>query len=71
MSNITHSASAPHAASVHVGSWVVPASACARTDRAATAMWTKQLPIASVAAKAVTANRNKGAAGAPGLWDPV
>jgi hypothetical protein len=34
-------------------------------------MWTKQLPVALDAAVAVKANRNKGAVGAPGFWDPV
>jgi hypothetical protein len=29
-------------------------------------MWSKQVPLA-----AAPANRNKGAMGAPGLWDPV
>ncbi|HWA67267.1 MAG TPA: hypothetical protein VG899_12980 [Mycobacteriales bacterium] len=50
--------SALHAAPVQVASWVSPASTCAlgTTTLAAAAMWSK---------------RNKGAAGAPGFWDPV
>jgi hypothetical protein len=34
-------------------------------------MWSKHLTLAPIAAVAVKANRNKGAVGAPGFWDPV
>ncbi|HEX3899258.1 MAG TPA: hypothetical protein VHW74_08800 [Mycobacteriales bacterium] len=57
MSSNIHSMSAPHAVPVQAASWVSPASTCAvLATSAAAAMWTK---------------RNKGAAGAPGFWDPV
>jgi hypothetical protein len=57
MSNTIHSTSALHAAPVTAAMWVSPASTCAvLATSAAAAMWTK---------------RNKGAAGAPGFWDPV
>ena len=66
-SNFMHTMPAPHALSR-----VVPASAhAACSDHVASAMWSKQLTIAPVTAGAVKANRNKGAVGAPGFWDPV
>jgi hypothetical protein len=72
MKNFTNVTSAPHAVPVHTGSRVAPTSTCAaRADHTAIAMWSKRLTLAPVAAAAVKANRNKGAMGAPGFWDPV
>ncbi|HEX3706632.1 MAG TPA: hypothetical protein VHV76_08385 [Mycobacteriales bacterium] len=51
---------------------VVPASArTMRSVHVVPAMWSKHLTLAPIAAVAVKANRNKGAVGAPGFWDPV
>jgi hypothetical protein len=61
MKNFMHTTSALHAAS-----GVAPTSTCA--DHTAIAMWSKRLPVA---AGLVKVNRNKGAAGDPGFWDPV
>ena len=68
MSSNIHATSAPHSYT-----WVTPTSPCAkRSVHTAVAMWSKQLPAAVDAAVAVkAANRNKGAMGAPGFWDPV
>ena len=73
MSNtMIHATSALRPASMHSATRVVPTSPCAtRSAHTVVAMWSKQLPVALDAAVAVKANRNKGAMGAPGFWDPV
>ena len=72
MSSYTHTMPALRAASVPMVARVVPASArAACSAHVVSAMWSKQLTLTPIAAGAVKANRNKGAVGAPGFWDPV